>query len=394
MFQNLKLFLKYNIPFFFIVLKELFKLLRSIKNIINSVIINILSIFNIELNMKANPLINIKLPIVVNLAGFDHLFSIKFLNFFYSKKKSKIYNLNEFKKDINLLKNNLKFNYLNDKKTIPLSILESFLYKDSNFIIKEININKINLNEYLYFDNKSKKIIIIKEQWSFFHFYLQTIPLIIEINYKKKYNILLKKQNKKFFKRLLKIFFKQKKKFIDINKFNTLKKFIIINNNFYPSKKHIFLLRKYLKNRYKLNFQNSSKDLIYIKRTKGSTENNFKRKISNEKKLINILKNQYNFKILDPLKINNIQQIKIFNKCRGIVSIHGANLSNIIVCNKNCKILEFNKNFDVRWHYYKIFYDLGYSKNFKIMIPKIENQKLKINFDNEFFKLLDSHFKN
>ena len=93
MFQNLKLFIKYNIPFFFIILKAFFNLIRSFKNIFNLVIVEFLSIFNIQLNIQANPLININKPIIINLSGFDHVFSIKFLNYFYSKKKSKIYNL-------------------------------------------------------------------------------------------------------------------------------------------------------------------------------------------------------------------------------------------------------------------------------------------------------------
>ena len=86
MFQNLKLFIKYNIPFFFIILKEFSKLIRSFKNIFNLVIVEFLSIFNIQLNIQANPLININKPIIINLSGFDHVFSIKFLNYFYSKK--------------------------------------------------------------------------------------------------------------------------------------------------------------------------------------------------------------------------------------------------------------------------------------------------------------------
>ena len=395
MFQNLKLFIKYNIPFFFKILKELSKLIRLFKNIFNLVIIEFLSIFNIQLNIGANPLININQPIVINLSGFNHIFSIKFLNYFYSKKNSKIYNLNKYKKNINLLKNNLKFNYSNNNCSIPLSVLESFLYSDSNFITREINLNKIKPNDYLYFDNNSKNVIIIKEQWAFFHFYLQIIPFIIQNNNRKKFNILLRKQNKKFFNRLLKIFFSNVKiKKITLHKFKVLKKFIIINNNFYPNKKHIFLLREFLKVKYKLNYKNNTDELIYIKRSQGSYENYFKRQILNEKKLISILKTKYKFRIVDPLKINNIQQIKLFNKCRGIISIHGANLSNIIVCNKNCKILELNKNFDVRWHYYKIFNDLGYSNNFKIMITKIEREKIKLSFNETFFKLLDNHFKN
>tara|TARA_B100001057_G_scaffold476480_1_gene544549 strand:+ start:35151 stop:36338 length:1188 start_codon:yes stop_codon:yes gene_type:complete len=395
MFQNLKLFIKYNIPFFFKILKKLSKIIRLFKNIFNLVIIEFLSIFNIQLNIGANPLININQPIVINLSGFDHILSIKFLNYFYSKKNSKIYNLNKYKKNINLLKNNLKLNYSNNNCIIPLSVLESFLYSDSNFITREINLNKIKPNDYLYFDNNSKNVIIIKEKWAFFHFYLQIIPFIIQNNNRKKFNILLRKQNKKFFNRLLKIFFSNIKiKKINLQEFRVLKKFIIINNNFYPNKKHIFLLREFLKVKYKLNYKNSSNELIYIKRSQGSYENYFKRQILNEKKLISILKTKYKFKIVDPLKINNIQQIKLFNKCRGIISIHGANLSNIIVCNKNCKILELNKNFDVKWHYYKIFNDLGYSNNFKIMITKIEREKIKLSFNETFFKLLDNHFKN
>ena len=73
MFQNLKLFIKYNIPFFYY-FKEFSKLIRSFKNIFNLVIVEFLSIFNIQLNIQANPLININKPIIINLSGFDHVF--------------------------------------------------------------------------------------------------------------------------------------------------------------------------------------------------------------------------------------------------------------------------------------------------------------------------------
>ena len=78
MFQNLKLFIKYNIPFFFIILKEFSKLIRSFKNIFNLVIVEFLSIFNIQLNIQANPLININKPIIINLSDLIMYFQLNF----------------------------------------------------------------------------------------------------------------------------------------------------------------------------------------------------------------------------------------------------------------------------------------------------------------------------
>jgi len=395
MLYNYKLYLKYNNPSFFSVLKKMVKIISFFKNIIVNGIINILSIFNIQINPKANPLININDPIIFNFAGFDHKFSFKFFSFFYSYKNLKIYNLTKFDKKINLLKNNIELNYLHkQKKFIPLTILESFIYSDSDFIVRKVKLDKINFNEYLYFDNKSDNIIVIAEKWSFFHFYLQIIPFIIQTNYKKKYSILLRKNDQKFFKSLIKIFFNDQVKQIDFNKFKTTKKFILKNKNFYPNKKNIFLLRKFLKIKYKLNFDKSKNFYIYVKRSNGSVEDNFDRKILNEKQLIKILKNKYNFKIVDPLKISNIKQIKLFNQCKGIISLHGANLANLIVVNKKCKILELNKNFDVRWHYYKVINNLGLSKNYKILIAKTHNNKLMIDINKNFLSLLDNLFKN
>jgi len=395
MFNNLKLLIKLKLPFFFFILKKIKFTFIFFKKLNTTVIINILFFFKIQFNTYPNPLININLPFIINLAGFDGRFSLKLLNFLFTIRNFRIYDLNKIKKKINLLKKNTTLNYRSDNNDwIPFSVLETFIHCDSDFRVNKFHKKKINFKDYIYLDNKSQNLIIISHKWAFFHFFLQIIPFIIHINNKKKYNVLLRKKNTKFFQSLIKIFFNKKISDINLKKFQFQKKFELFNNNIYPNRQRILELREFLRKKFKLNYHNRVKNFIYVKRTKGSTDDAFKRKIINEHKLINILKYKYNFKIIDPLKINNIQQIKIFNQCKGILSLHGANLSNIIVANKNCKILELNKNFDIRWHYYKISNDIGISKNHKFLITKTKNKKMLLNFDKNFFNLLNDHFKN
>ena len=395
MFNNLKLFVKLKLPFLFFILKKIKFTYICFKKLNTKIIINILFFFKIQLNTYPNPLINISYPFIINLAGFDGRFSLKFLNFLFTIRNFRIYDLNKIKKKINLLKENTNLNFSSDNNNwIPFSVLETFIHCDSDFKINKFHKKKLNFKDYIYLNNNSSKIIIISHKWAFFHFFLQIIPFVIYVNNKKKYNVLLRKQNTKFFKRLIKIFFSKRISSINSEEFQFQKKFELFNNNIYPNKKRILELREFLRKKFKLSYHNRVKNFIYIKRTKGSADGAFKRKIINEHKLINILKNKYNFKIIDPLKINNIQQIKIFNQCKGILSLHGANLSNIIVANKNCKILELNKNFDIRWHYYKISNDIGIGKNHKFLIAKMKNKKILLNFDKKFFNLLNDHFKN
>ena len=247
------------------------------------------------------------------------------------------------------------------------------------------------MDEYIYFNNSSNKLIVIDNKWAFFHFYIQVIPYVNFINNRKKFSILLKKQKQKYFKDLLELFFFKQFKKITVDQYNKSKTYKIYNNNIYPNKKHIIYLRNFIKKRLNLNYEKKVENLVYILRTKGTKEEYFNRTIYREKYLIDTLKKKYNFKIIDPNNKNISEQIKIFNSCKGVISLHGANLSNLIALNKECKILELNNDYDVKWHYHKIINDLMNLKNHNLLLCKTHKKKLKINFKN-FFNLVDELF--
>ena len=78
---------------------------------------------------------------------------------------------------------------------------------------------------------------------------------------------------------------------------------------------------------------------IYIRR-----ENANYRKILNEADLIEKLRKQ-DFEIINPQHFEIIDQMKIFSNAEVIISPYGSNLSNIIFCNKNVKIIEISPAF-------------------------------------------------
>ena len=127
-------------------------------------------------------------------------------------------------------------------------------------------------------------------------------------------------------------------------------------------------LREKIRKKFRLNYvRQSPVKRIYIPRTKNNTPG---RRIFEETILIDYLKKKHNFQIFDPEKYSIKKQITIFNECEYIISAHGAALSNLISVNINTKVIELNGNKDVRWHYAKIFDDIGLSKNYYLLLGK------------------------
>ena len=83
----------------------------------------------------------------------------------------------------------------------------------------------------------------------------------------------------------------------------------------------------------------SLKSKIYIRR-----ENTNYRKILNESDLIEKLRKK-NFEIINPQHYEILDQMKIFSNADVIISPHGSNLSNIIFCKKEAKIIEISPAF-------------------------------------------------
>ena len=78
------------------------------------------------------------------------------------------------------------------------------------------------------------------------------------------------------------------------------------------------------------------KSKIYIRR-----ENANYRKILNEADLITILRKK-GYEIINPQHFDILEQMKIFSNAQVIISPHGSNMSNIIFCQKNTKIIEIS----------------------------------------------------
>lgn len=77
---------------------------------------------------------------------------------------------------------------------------------------------------------------------------------------------------------------------------------------------------------------------IYISRSKASTRRQF-----NENEVFNILK-KYDFFTLYPEDYSITDQIAMFNNAEFIAGGSGAAFTNLIFCNKNCKVIIFAKN--------------------------------------------------
>jgi capsular polysaccharide biosynthesis protein len=89
----------------------------------------------------------------------------------------------------------------------------------------------------------------------------------------------------------------------------------------------------YYKSRYKHSFEK-----IYISRNKGN-----KRLLLDEEHIIPILKNK-NFKIVYTEDLSVEDQINLFSRCKVLVSIHGAGLTNMIFMETGSKILEIRNS--------------------------------------------------
>jgi capsular polysaccharide biosynthesis protein len=78
------------------------------------------------------------------------------------------------------------------------------------------------------------------------------------------------------------------------------------------------------------------KTKIYIRREDANY-----RKILNEADLITIFRKK-GYEIINPQHFDILEQMKIFSNAKVIISPHGSNMSNIIFCQKNTKIIEIS----------------------------------------------------
>ena len=79
--------------------------------------------------------------------------------------------------------------------------------------------------------------------------------------------------------------------------------------------------------------------VLYVKRHKTS-----KRKILNEEEMINLLKSQFEIKVIEASQMSFSQQVLEFSKAWCVISMHGAALSNMIWMKEGAHVIELYKD--------------------------------------------------
>ena len=133
--------------------------------------------------------------------------------------------------------------------------------------------------------------------------------------------------------------------------------------------------------REKLIFKKSNLNKIYVSRNKSQ-----RRKISNEKELLAVLKN-YNFKTLYLDNMSFEKQINIFSNAKYVVGLHGAGLSNIVWMKNKSNLIELRPEKDLYLNCYfnlsnllniNYYYDICNKENF-FQSSKYSNYNVNIN---------------
>ena len=242
------------------------------------------------------------------------------------------------------LMNIVNFNGL---QVIPVSILEIAIVREGLYTTYNYFENESFTPTHVLDDAQLDGVVIPKES-SFFHFYIQVIPFILR---QRKNSALLLEldpltSNLEILT-TLKVEVKALANDLIPAKFSK----VAGQKGLYPSKSEVLLLRQHLTN---LGYLREPIQNIYITRL-GNING---RHIDNETELIGLLL-KFDFKIVDPGKLNFVEQLSLFSKARIVIAPHGAALSHIVNFPKESRILELNNDEDVRWHIRKMAIDLG-----------------------------------
>lgn len=293
------------------------------------------------------------------------------------------------------------------KKMFPLifnfQIISNFLKLDS--ISRYKYIKKFFLLLYYFYFLISKKThsktvinngIVIHDRHSknYFHWITDVLPKIILAKQKKLLEdkvIILPSFNSKFQLDSLKKITK------NIVYKNTSSRDLMVKNLLYISDLHVsgYPRKTYLKKMQSIFVGNSNFNKkpikIYISRS-----NSDRRRLSNERELIKILKKK-NFRILQMEKIKFYDQIKYCSRASLIISLHGAGLTNLIWMKKKTKLIEIRGSEDKNLNPYfvmckhlgiKYYYFLT-KKNFLSYFFSHQNYELDIkSFLKEFKSFL------
>ena len=221
------------------------------------------------------------------------------------------------------------------------------------FLIKIFYRTKINFFKPIYIESA----IWIGDNWkwaNYFHWMTDFLPKIL----------LFRKNVDKDFFLLIPISFTEKSAFYVLQSLNLLNiKYIVLNRHISYRFKEIYVLPnmtivgnqrvnalQILRNEIKaksslLDIENE--DIIYISRSDNNKKkyNSNIRNIINEKECINMF-NELGIKTVALAGVSLDKQIKIFEKAKLVIGLHGAGLTNMLYCKTNSYILEIRQEGD------------------------------------------------
>jgi len=195
---------------------------------------------------------------------------------------------------------------------------------------------KSNVDKFQIFTN----CYVIGSSYGYYHCLLDYFPRLFGINkyiLKKIEYIVLGKnymeQSKALETLLKKLNINKKIIFLDEGTY-------LFKNSFMPFKQGLIQTINNYKKIFSKDLNHSSFKKIYISRSDSPN-----RIIENENDLIKYLE-KYNFEVYNFSELHIIDQIKLFNESKIIVSMHGAALSNLIFANEGTKVVEITHNFN------------------------------------------------
>ena len=234
-------------------------------------------------------------------------------------------------------------------RACPISILETALIKEGTYRIKSLStLQKAAPTHFV--GNQEGADIYVPRQSSFFHFYVQVVPFILQNSQVSKLWLNLDSNSSN-----LNILHELGVQVNEVPSKNHLMTFSksVVQNNHYPASSEVQVLRGRLA---QLGFLRSSERNLYITR-RGNING---RRIQNETELVSMLE-RFNFEVIDPGELSFNEQLSIFGQARVVIAPHGAALSHIVSFPLEARILELNGDDDIRWHIRKMALSIGIS---------------------------------
>ena len=359
---------------------KIFNILLKVKNYTICIIVKTSKFFSIQLCFQSYPVVNLKkffLTIIFKGMRGPALIVDKY----YLNKEQFFVDYRSELENQNLKLNEIYYKEYNDN-IIPLSILESNLLEDGTYEIIDSN-NFIKKNFCIIKESGKYNLILNNGEMSFFHFYIEFLPILLKYYTNKEYNIYFSLGKETYHKSVLEFFDIYYSDFNEAKVNYNLKNKCLVRRNIYPTKNQVIFLSNYLltlKNR-----ESKKSKKIYITR-KGNVNG---RQVFKENNLIRSLVN-LGFDVINPGILNFEDQVNIFKNASVIVAAHGAALSHLVAVPKNCYLIELNGDKDVRWHYAKMAKDLKIKYSL-VLGTTINNYYFDINIE-LIKKLLKIHF--